>query len=132
MFLHPPSLYLLFVGKVQLYTEAAGPSLAISRRLDLDFCFAAREISLLTQGFLRKADVDKPLFMPNPDCEEGLACALAADESGALGNSSSGREEAAGGELALTGYTLHNHGFGVLAKVGILGGKPYQTLAQIT
>lgn len=39
--------------------------------------FAAGEISLLTHGFSRKADVDKVLLTPNPDGREGLACALA-------------------------------------------------------
>lgn len=70
--------------------------------------FAAGEISLLTQGFLRKADVDKLLLMPNLDCQEGLACALAALVERRLQEESLPSQE----------LTLHNHGFGVLAKMG--------------
>lgn len=73
-FLHAPSLY-PFVRKARLYPEAFSSHLPA---VGFGFHFAAGEISLLTHGFSRKADVDKVLLTPNPDGRgrEGLACAL--------------------------------------------------------
>lgn len=59
--------------------------------------------------------MDKLRLMPNPDCKEGLTCALA--EMRALGMAAL-VERRLEEESLPSQDTLPNHGFGVEAKVG--------------